>query len=206
MSEATPKTQSRRERRKEQTRQRLLEAAERLFRTQGFDATTVEEIAETADVAKGTFFNYFANKDSLLGDILQQRTYPLLMSPPGEGRSSPERIEALLKAFWKELFPYRHIAKRMLAHALTHPQPRPAQGQSLPAKTLARLIHEGQAQGIFRADLNVEAASILITSAFFRLFMLECDNDAGALCPETLLKETLDLIYYGMADGLRQGE
>ncbi|MBN2002937.1 MAG: TetR/AcrR family transcriptional regulator [Anaerolineae bacterium] len=203
MSEATYKIQSRRERRKEQTRQRLLEVAERLFRTQGFDATTVEEIAETADVAKGTFFNYFESKESLLGDILQQRTYPLLMSPPAEGCPSTERIEALLKALWEELFPYRHIAKRMMAHALARPHPWPHQGQPLPPRTFTKLIQEGQAQGIFRANLNVEAASILITSAFLRLFMLECNNDAaGKLCPETLLKETLNLIYYGMADRL----
>ena len=48
---------SRRERRKEETRRRLLTAAERLFHAKGFEATTVEEIAAAADIAKGTFFN-----------------------------------------------------------------------------------------------------------------------------------------------------
>ncbi len=207
MSEATPKTQSRRERRKEQTRQRLLESAEWLFHTQGFDATTVEEIAKAADVAKGTFFNYFKSKDSLLGDILQQRTHSLLVSPPGEGQPSTERIEALLRALWDELFPYRYIARRMLAEALTQPHPQPAQGQILPTKTLAGLIHEGQSQGIFRSDLNVEAASILIISAFFCLFMLECnDETANTLYPEAHIKENLALIYYGIVSDPRQWE
>ncbi len=207
MSETTPKTLSRREKRKEQTRQRLLESAERLFRTQGFDATTVEEIAEAADVAKGTFFNYFASKDSLLGDILQQRICPLLLSPPGEGLPPTARIEALLKALWDELFPYRQIARRMLAHTLSHPHHQPPPGQTLPARTLAGLIREGQAQGIFRADINIETAGILIISFFFRLFMLECnDETAGVLCPEALIKENLALIYYGMTGNPRQGE
>jgi hypothetical protein len=49
---------SRRERKKLATRQALLMAALSLFRGKGYDATTVEEITERADVAKGIFFNY----------------------------------------------------------------------------------------------------------------------------------------------------
>ena len=53
---------SRRERKKKETRQRLLEAALRLFQEFGYDDTTVEEITRAADVAKSTFFNYFETK------------------------------------------------------------------------------------------------------------------------------------------------
>jgi TetR/AcrR family transcriptional regulator, cholesterol catabolism regulator len=56
----------RRERKKQEVEHRIRTAALALFREHGYDATTVEEIAERADVAKGTFFNYFARKDALL--------------------------------------------------------------------------------------------------------------------------------------------
>jgi TetR/AcrR family transcriptional regulator, cholesterol catabolism regulator len=56
----------RRERKKVEVRDRIRAAALSLFREKGYEATTVEEIAERADVAKGTFFNYFPRKDSLL--------------------------------------------------------------------------------------------------------------------------------------------
>jgi AcrR family transcriptional regulator len=56
---------SRRERKKEETKERILDASFGLFRKQGFEATTVEEICERADVAKGTFFNYFPHKEAV---------------------------------------------------------------------------------------------------------------------------------------------
>lgn len=63
--EAAPQV-GRRERKKQEARRHILEAALELFREKGYEATTVEEIAERADVAKGTFFNHFPRKDTLL--------------------------------------------------------------------------------------------------------------------------------------------
>ncbi len=61
---------SRRERKKEATRKRIVDAATRLFAEHGFDAPTVDEIAEVADVAKGTIYNYFGTKEELLFELL----------------------------------------------------------------------------------------------------------------------------------------
>ena len=58
---------SRRERKKEETKERILKDALKLFKQKGLEETTVDEIAEKADVAKGTFFNYFPRKEAVLG-------------------------------------------------------------------------------------------------------------------------------------------
>jgi AcrR family transcriptional regulator len=57
-----------RARKKEETRQRLADVATRLFFQRGFDAVTVAEIAEAADVSKMTLFNYFPRKEDLFLD------------------------------------------------------------------------------------------------------------------------------------------
>lgn len=51
---------------KESTRRKILTAAQELFRTVGFEATTTRDIAKAADIATGTLFNYFPTKEAIV--------------------------------------------------------------------------------------------------------------------------------------------
>jgi AcrR family transcriptional regulator len=62
-----------RERKRQQTRQKLISAAMRLFEARGYEQTTVAEIAAAAGVSTKTFFNYFASKDEVLFPYLSRR-------------------------------------------------------------------------------------------------------------------------------------
>ncbi|WP_253778202.1 TetR family transcriptional regulator [Goodfellowiella coeruleoviolacea] len=64
--------ESRRERKKRETRQRIVAAAVRLFGEQGYEQTTVAQIAAAADVDPKTFFNYFPSKDEVLFADVEQ--------------------------------------------------------------------------------------------------------------------------------------
>ncbi|WP_148040822.1 TetR/AcrR family transcriptional regulator [Brevibacillus nitrificans] len=55
------------------TKQKIFETGIRLFREKGYEATTVEEIAAAADVAKATFFKHFPRKYELILEVLMQR-------------------------------------------------------------------------------------------------------------------------------------
>jgi AcrR family transcriptional regulator len=56
-----------------ETRQRIVEAGIGLFVANGFELTTIDEIAERADVSARTFFRYFPSKDSLLFHDFDER-------------------------------------------------------------------------------------------------------------------------------------
>jgi AcrR family transcriptional regulator len=63
----------RHERRREASRARILDAALELFRTQGLEATTIEQICARADVANRTFFNHFPTRRDMVRALADAR-------------------------------------------------------------------------------------------------------------------------------------
>lgn len=61
------------ERRKQESRERLLAAAFELFRRSGMDGTTIDEICERADVAPRTFFNHFPRREDMVRALALER-------------------------------------------------------------------------------------------------------------------------------------
>lgn len=202
MTENSTKSTNRWERRKARTRRRLMEAGESLFRDRGFDAITVEEIAEAADVAKGTFFNYFESKETLLGALLVERTQSLLDDPPDGTMSYPDRIRALFESLREELAPYVHLFPRMFAYAVTHPQTsHPSAERPALWQALADIVKEGQEDGVFREDLDPQVAGVLLSTYFFRVSILEClagERDTHDFCWSDRIDEGMEILYRGL--------
>src|SRR5262249_25752979 len=74
-----------RERKKARTRAAIRQHAMRLFKEQGFAATTVDQIAEAADVSQSTFFRYFPTKeDVILQDDYDPRAVEAFKAQPPE--------------------------------------------------------------------------------------------------------------------------
>ena len=95
-----PRPDGLRERKKARTRAALREHALRLFREQGYQRTTVEQIAAAAEVSPSTFFRYFPTKEDLvLQDDMDTRMIEALdRQPPGL------RPVAAVRAATREVF------------------------------------------------------------------------------------------------------
>ena len=71
----------RKEREKQQRREEIVQAAEEVFFSKGFEKSTMDDVAEKAELSKGTLYLYFKSKEELLIGIIEQTTiyeaYPL---------------------------------------------------------------------------------------------------------------------------------
>jgi AcrR family transcriptional regulator len=106
-----------RERKKEQTRRAISNAAHRLFLERGFEAVTVADVAREADVSEGTVFNYFPTKEDLFYGRMETFEAELIAAvrdrgpgrsvlaafrdfvlEGGRGLSAPERADVIMQA------------------------------------------------------------------------------------------------------------
>ncbi|MGO9255545.1 MAG: TetR family transcriptional regulator [Bryobacteraceae bacterium] len=105
------------------TRARIFHAAMDLFRRQGFDATTMREIAAAADVAGGAAYYYFDSKDAIVlafYDQARQEMEPLLEQALATGKDLRRRLLALLNVKFAYFAPNRSLLGTLSAY--TNPE------------------------------------------------------------------------------------
>ena len=162
------RTLSRRERKKQETRQRLLECAWRLFQERGYDDSTVEDITEAADVAKGTFFNYFGTKEAILDEIALWRIELMgnhVLGADDVPESAVARIKCLVRAMAAEFSPERKLPQHLLIARISAPI-RHESAHRL-GSIMHDLVQHGQASSEIRADVDAGLiARLLLTSTF----------------------------------------
>ena len=163
---------SRRERKKQETHQRLLETAWDLFQHRGYDDTTVEEIAEAADVAKGTFFNYFRTKEAMLRDLVTWRTELVgtrVLGADDVPHGAVARIKLVFQALADEFSPERELTRHLFMARIGAPIRHGS------AHRLGSLLHElviqGQGSGEVRTDLEPGLIARLLMTCFFHDFI-----------------------------------
>jgi AcrR family transcriptional regulator len=162
--------QSRRERKKDETRERITRAAVSLFREKGFAATTVDEIATRADVAKGTFFNYFPRKEAVLAGFAHESLVALqdhaaqLMN---EQRPTREKLLELFLAGAHLYVNDPEIWLHTYLEMMKGPVSALVEVDSWAQRNISAVIAQGQSAGDIRTDHSPERLAYMLRSVFF---------------------------------------
>ncbi|MBM0239873.1 TetR family transcriptional regulator [Micromonospora sp. ATA32] len=153
-----------RSRRREDTRQRLFEAAVGLIAEKGFSATTVDDIAARAGVAKGTVYYNFESKTVLFEELLRHGIGLLTADFRAAVAGLPPReaLGALVRAELEYIQRYRAFAQLLLSEMWRTNREwqqtlRLLRGEAIEA--IAETVRAGVASGDLPADLDVRTAS-----------------------------------------------
>jgi AcrR family transcriptional regulator len=158
---------SRREARKAETRERLLEVAGRLFVENGFENTTFGQIAQVAGVARQTVFNYYAKKDDFViawGE--RQRAHIAdVLARTSDTESAVSRLILTIGAVADD---YEHNADAGRAFTIAWVRSGgPVFEERMLSTQFADLLADGQRTGEIRSDIDVLLGGHLLRAAYF---------------------------------------
>lgn len=196
---------SRRERSKADKMRRILAAGEKLFSKQGFDGTTVQQIADEADVAVGTLFLYISDKSELLLKLFYYATDLELEQAVRRMKASRKFLPAVRRFLEDLILPYeknRELAKAFWREFLFHKGEVRAELDKQASeilRALAEVIAIAQKRGDIdkRVDPAVGALQLYaIFHATLAFHLADCLPDRS---PTLTLNALLQSAWLGMA-------
>jgi AcrR family transcriptional regulator len=195
------KTLGRRERKKLETRQRIVDCAVDLFAGGGYDSTTIEDIAECADVARATVFNYFSRKEDLVLAWFDRRRADLAkILAEGEKHASDtsSRLQQALRAIAR-LYDDNPRKGRAMVRAWLQAGGPLLTPESETSHLFANTIRSGQQQGDIRPDIDADRAGQVLFDAYLGVLYRWMNDEDGQFGFEENLLAMLDLLLAGIA-------
>ncbi|MBN1874186.1 MAG: TetR/AcrR family transcriptional regulator [Anaerolineae bacterium] len=192
-----------RERKKQRNRTCILNAALHLFQTQGFDTTTVDAIAEAAEVSRSTFFNYFPTKESLLNEIAAEELQGLeeqVALKMAQEPSAVAKIRYVMRTLAGDTVAFLQLTRYILIEAMLHPTTTPSPNIHLDS-LLHPLVQQAQILGEIRADLDPHQVTGAIIGIYLHAFF-RWISEEGNFTPEaaTEVETTVDMLFEGIAE------
>lgn len=191
---------SRRERKKERTRQQIYAAARKLFAGRSYHEVTVEEICEEADVARTTFFAHFPSKSALLLEYSRGIATRFRESHWEPEATATAQLQALATLVMESWFAQAEVMGAMLLEFSLPTAARLETGsEEMPIHQLvADIIRRGRARGEFRPGLAADVAAHAFLSAG-AIVLAAAAERRSQLSPEALRDEFLDWTLHGLA-------
>ena len=161
--------EGRRERRWREVHDRVYDAALKLFLSQGFAASSYDEIAECADVARKTAFNHFPRKIDFIGEWGERRRIQVestLRRDLAEGANTSVLLRHYFEQLTKINMDERPLTRRMFGAWREHGGPFDTDVGEM-ARLITRMLAEGQRLGQIRRDFDPRRAAVLLYSGYF---------------------------------------
>lgn len=157
--------EGRMERKKRELRQKIINVAMKLFEQQGFSNTTMEQIAEEADVARKTLYNYFPVKEAIANEYVRGISTQMAEEALAKLQKLPDTRSRLLKALnnaygWVELNPELTgivLAYRFKTSYYSYDKNQDSKNEFQERGTyriIAEIIRQGQQSGEIRSDVH----------------------------------------------------
>jgi AcrR family transcriptional regulator len=151
----------------EERKNEILDAAEELFVTKGYDGTSTGDILDKVGIARGTLYYHFRSKEDILDALIERISDSMIKEAKKEAcnkkLSVPDRIVSCIM----KLRPKSAISSEVMEqvnkpqNALMHQKMQMIMLNGV-IPVIGELVEEGISQGIFKTDYPLYAAEMLI--------------------------------------------
>lgn len=199
-----------RETRKRETKQLIFEKAVGLFHANGYDAVTVQQIADACGIAKGTFFNYFAKKEDILlhlGESQLDRLNEMIGQLEGK-LETRELIETIFEEMLRRYSQQEDLMRQVVVEMFRSAALLQSESQSilLLRKEVEGIVDRAKEQGRLGSAWSSWAVASALTGVYFQVLMFGMMDNGNASSYSERLKEQLLLVWEGVANREGMGE
>ncbi|WP_372782425.1 TetR/AcrR family transcriptional regulator [Phenylobacterium sp.] len=189
---------------KEATRNRVIEAARELFDTQGYQGTTIREIAGHAGVSVGSVFTTFASKYEILSQVMQDRLDGLYAEldrvMPHLRGATMDRLRTMFAIHFA--FEVRHKRLFLAYIAATYDWTLPSLSTPMGRNrrlqdTICECLAKGVAEGDVHDEIDFQEIVDLLMAAYVWVYRLAAWNDADAPAMTEVMDRQIGLIAAG---------
>lgn len=159
---------SRRERKKRDTRRRILDAALELMADKPYDQVRIEDICTAADVANATFFLHFPNKSALALAYNEDVAAKVEEKLAGDGLDAADRLKTLLKVYLAEWGAHSHLMRQIVLELISQPASGATFNEVSPGllTLVGNIVRDGQKAGQFNSKIEPETAALALVAAW----------------------------------------
>lgn len=183
-------------------RTQIIKAAVKIFSEKGFHEAKVEDIAQQADVGKGTLYEYFPSKTVLFQEMFRagmQFYMDNIRSEAGGGSSCRERLMKVAEMHLRFIQDYKELAKITMSEPMQFNQDFRQwifEERERKLKAIQAIIEEGIRSGEF-ANVEPAAAALAFIGCLGALFGPVVFN-YGKAEPKALLQPMLEVLLNGL--------